>query len=70
MVIHSQVTENEEAAETSQTLEQIEENVNNWDRDMAGAGDDLNHWDGQHEAAQYGVTNDLDTENSEPRTAP
>jgi len=65
-----QVTENEEAAETSQTLEQIEENVNNWDRDMAGAGDDLNHWDGQHEAAQYGVTNDLDTENSEPRTAP
>eukprot|EP00092_Neocalanus_flemingeri_P016817 GFUD01018192.1.p1 GENE.GFUD01018192.1~~GFUD01018192.1.p1 ORF type:complete len:582 (+),score=169.37 GFUD01018192.1:145-1890(+) len=65
-----QVTENEEAAETSQTLEQIEENVINWDRDMAVAAGDLNQWDSRQEAAQYGITNDVETENSESRTTP
>ena len=45
-------------------LSQIEENAANWDRDMVGHGGDLSHT----ESAQYGVTNDTATQNSDQRT--
>jgi len=62
-----QVTENEDSADISQTLEQIEENVSNWDRNMAGEGGDLNGWESQGGDA---ITNTETSDNSEPRTSP
>jgi len=63
-----QVTENEESADISQTLEQIEENVSNWDRNMAEEGGDLNGWEGREGEAAVGTAETSD--NSEPRTSP
>jgi len=62
-----QVAEDEEAADAGAEelrLSQIEENAANWDRDMVEQGGDLTHT----ESAQYGVTNDTATEDSDQRT--